>query len=501
MARKSSISEAKSPTEGWHPARLIPTVGIRGQEEQERRATSCLLAVMHAVPEFGHALLKELGAPKSTVIETFAEVRFKGDTGKTVIPDGAIVCERGGRRWTILVEVKTAKAPVNADQVGTYLDIARENGFDGVLTISNQITASSSDSPVAVDGRKLKRTSLWHFSWWRIITEAIVQSRYRGVSDLDQAWLLGELIAYFDSEASGTGGFQDMGDRWVPVRKAAHDGTLRAGDSDAQVVAERWEEFAQYLCLGLSQDLGRSVSLPRPRKQSRAARLDGLAKRLATDGMLEATLRVPDAVGDLSVRCDLRSRQTLTSITIKAPGEGRTKARINWLLRQLSDASDDLRIEATYPNARETTGALLGQVREDVDCLRYPADLKREPRSFTVTLSRPMGKKRGKAEGSFVRETRTQMFAFYRDLVQDLKAWQARAPKLREESVSNSADDVPRPDPPPAAAVESREPGEAEDPLARIRHRTLDAVPRTQEAQVDPTRFEGDRSISLDDSA
>lgn len=465
------MGREETSTDGWHPARLIPTVGIRGQEEQERRATSCFLAVMHAVPEFGHALLKELGAPKSTVIETFAEVRFKDGNGKTVIPDGAIVCERGGRRWTCLVEVKTAKALLKAEQVSSYLDIARDHGFDGVLTISNQITASSSDSPVTVDGRKLKRTCLWHFSWWRVITEAIVQSRYRGISDPDQAWLLGELIAYFDSEASGTGGFQDMGDQWVPVRKAAHDGTLRAGDSDAQIVAERWEEFAHYLCLGLSQDLGRSVSLPRPRKQTLAARLDALAKTLATDGVLEATLRVPDAVGDLSVRCDLRSRQTLTSVTLKAPGEGRAKARINWLLRQLSEAPDDLRVEVVYPNARETTGALLGQVREDVDCLRYPLDLKREPRGFIVTLSRPMGKKRGKAEGSFVRETRTQTFSFYRDLVQDLKPWQARAPKLREEPAADSTDSAPRPDPPPAGAVEGREPGEAEDPLAELENR------------------------------
>jgi hypothetical protein len=133
--------------DGWHPARLIPTVGIRGQEEQERRATSCFLAVMHAVPEFGHALLNELGAPKSTVIETFAEVRFKDVNGKTVIPDGAIVCERGGKRWTCLVEVKTAKAMLKGEQVSAYLDIARDNGFDGVLTISNQITANSQIRP------------------------------------------------------------------------------------------------------------------------------------------------------------------------------------------------------------------------------------------------------------------------------------------------------------------------------------------------------------------
>ena len=90
-------------TSEWHPARLIPTAGIRGQEEQERRATSSLLAVMRAVPEFGHALLKELGAPRSPVIETFAEVRFKDAAGKSVIPDGAIVCRAGksvGPAWS-----------------------------------------------------------------------------------------------------------------------------------------------------------------------------------------------------------------------------------------------------------------------------------------------------------------------------------------------------------------------------------------------------------------
>src|SRR3954451_9724795 len=271
-------------TTEWHPARLIPTAGIRGQEEQERRGASSLLAVVRAVPEFGHALLKELGAPKSPVIETFTEVRFRDAEGKTVIPDGAIVCRRGKKEWTCLVEVKTAGAPLRPEQVNSYLDVARENGFNGVLTLSNQITAHSEESPVAVDKRKLRRTSLWHFSWWRVLTEAIVQHRFRGISDPDQAWILGELIAYLDSGASGAGGFEDMGEKRGSAGKAAHAGTLRANDADAAAVAERWEEFTQYLCLGLSQDLGRLVTSPRHRGQVTASRLDESVKELADRG-------------------------------------------------------------------------------------------------------------------------------------------------------------------------------------------------------------------------
>ena len=90
-------------------------------------------------------------------IDTFAEVRFKNAEGKADIPDGAIVCQRGGKRWTCLVEVKTGSATLKDEQVGRYLDIARDHGFDGVLTISNQITHSASESPVVVDGRKLRK--------------------------------------------------------------------------------------------------------------------------------------------------------------------------------------------------------------------------------------------------------------------------------------------------------------------------------------------------------
>jgi hypothetical protein len=145
----------------------------------------------------------------------------QGCGGKTHIPDGAIVVERGKTTWRCLVEVKTGAAELKDEQVNRYLDMARENRLNAVLTLSNQITGAPAETPVSVDRRKLRSVGLVHLSWWRILTEAIVQHRHRGVSDPDQAWILGELIAYLDDERSGASGFRDMGENWVAVRNGA----------------------------------------------------------------------------------------------------------------------------------------------------------------------------------------------------------------------------------------------------------------------------------------
>ena len=105
--------------ETWNAARLIPTSGISGAAEQERRATSALLAVMSAVKEFGRAITAPLGSPAGTV-EAFIEVPFTvGD--KRLYPDGLIRVSRGSRSWVCLVEVKTGSNQLEATQLESYL--------------------------------------------------------------------------------------------------------------------------------------------------------------------------------------------------------------------------------------------------------------------------------------------------------------------------------------------------------------------------------------------
>jgi hypothetical protein len=120
--------------DAWLAARLIPTSGINGVEDQERRATSALLAVMGAVREFGWSVTQPLGAPRGSM-QTYLEVPFKlGE--KQCFPDGLIRVSRGQKQWTALVEVKTGGSQLQSEQLERYLDVAREQGFDALVTIS-----------------------------------------------------------------------------------------------------------------------------------------------------------------------------------------------------------------------------------------------------------------------------------------------------------------------------------------------------------------------------
>lgn len=454
----SAISERNSDR-AWTPARLIPTAGIRGQGEQENRATSALLAVLSAVLPFARAFLKVMGAPRGRV-HTFTEVRLKGPDGKTHIPDGVIEVERGGNRWSCLVEVKTGSAELESEQVVRYLDMARRHGFDGVLTISNQIVADADALPYRLNGSKVGKLTVRHLSWWQVLTEAVVQHRFRGVDDPDQAWILNELIRYLTDERSGAGGFEGMGPEWVGVRDGARNGTLRTSDSEPAAIAARWEELIEYLCLNLSQELGVVVRRQRPRGKSATDRLKSAVKQLVAEGTLHSAIKVPEAVGPIEIEADLCSSQLTTSVAIDAPRDRkRPTARINWLLRQLRDAPDSLRIDVRFAHLRGGRSELLGDCRDDPRCLLLPDDPKRDPHSFVLAGTQTIGRKNGRAAGSFAAETCNQTTSFYRELVQDLRPPQPKAPQL--------ADETPAPDPAPE---------ESEDRVRREQNSSLRSI-------------------------
>ena len=153
-------------------------------------------------------------------------------------------------------------------------------------------------------------------------------------------------------------------------------------------------------------------------------------------GLLEATLKAPDAVGNITITVNLLTQKVELAVDVGAPKTGRPLTRLNWMIRQLPEAIHDLRLDVAFENVRTTTSTMVSALRED-----RPSGLtdggRRAPRTFTVVLIREMGLKRGAGQGSFVGSVYEGLEHFYGSVVQDLKPWTPAAPKLstsRQES-------------------------------------------------------------------
>ena len=419
----------------WERARLIPVSGISGAEEQERRGTSALLAVVNSVREFGRAIAGPLGAPAGS-LTAYIETPFAlGD--RKVRPDGLMQVKRGSTVWTALVEVKTGAEELKVPQVEAYLDVAREQGFSAVLTISNQLAGAPGEHPLAVDGRKLKKVSLHHLSWSQILTEALVAQANKAVSDPDQAWILNEFIRYLQHPKSGAAEFEDMGASWVEVREAVRSGSLRASDKGAVEVVRRYEQLVSFAAMLMCRELGVDVrpALSRGDVKDPERRLQAALATLTETGKLTGTLRVPNAAAPIEITADLRASRVSCSMSVDAPAAGRSTTRLNWLLRQLRDSRPDVCVE-TIALRQRGRGAVwpLAKLRENPKAaIEDPA---REIRAFTVSLSGNAGTRRGKVRGSFVASVLESVETFYAEVAQHIKPWTAPPVRVRDDEPS-----------------------------------------------------------------
>ncbi len=430
----------------WQPARLFSVIGVGTGEEQERRATSALIATMQAVRPFARAVCARMGAPAGA-FEGYVEVQYEQGETK-VIPDAVLKVSRGSRLWTALLEVKTGNGKLKKEQLENYLDVARKKKYDVVVSLSNDVPASAGELPVEVDRRKLAKVALRHLSWAEVAHEARMLLSHGGIDDDLQAWILAEFLRYLDHPRSGAAEFVDMGRHWVTIRDAVTAGTLRGGDEKALAVADTWVSLSRHLALRLTAELGVTVKhiLPRRLSSDPAARNASVAERLAGDGVFEAVLRIPETAGDLVVIADVRTNKIRCRTTVEAPDEGTSGRRLSWLLKQLKDVPGDVQVEAVFSERGN-------EACEHLDTVRAVPKVLTQGRagdivSFSLEQTFPMGSRRSGTAASFITSVTSSTDAFYGAVVQQLRGWVPAAPKQTEQarhSGSDSAEGDPEP--------------------------------------------------------
>ncbi|WP_199849793.1 hypothetical protein [Blastococcus sp. Marseille-P5729] len=351
--------------------------------------------------------------------------------GKELRPDGLIRVTRGSRTWTALVEVKTDKNELSLEQVDNYISIALQEGYDAVLTISNQVPPLPGTHPTPVDRRRLRRVQLAHLSWSEVLTTAVIQKEHRGVSDPEQAWILGELIRYLEYDGSGALEFTDMGSHWTSVRSGVCNNTVRIGDPGAREVAQRWDALVRFVSLQLGRRLGSEVTQVLSRAETRdpAIRSDTVLKELVEDGRLSGEIRIPDAHSTIAMVADLRSSLLTCSTVVDASDSARQRTRVMRLTKQLAGIEFDLDVAALVKNSRTPPPVVrLAALVENPDAL--VPDAGREIRGFR--LSRGVALSTNKSgTGGFVNSVQKGVENFYDEVLSRLKIAKTTPPRTR----------------------------------------------------------------------
>lgn len=415
-------------------ARLFP---ILAETSKEGRTLSIFLATLASVRELRANLLASIGQKIGTTakLRTYTEVVFKCAKGQPDLgrPDGLLVLESWGRRWTALVEAKVGKVDISQEQLERYLDLAKQNKIDAVITISNQFSVVPQHHPLRINMAKYKGVQLFHFSWMHILTEADLLTVNRDVDDDDQAYILSEFLRFISHESAGVQGFTQMPAAWPElVTKVQAAGRLQPSKEVADV-AEAWVQESRDLCLILSRQLRRQVGqrLTRAALADPEVRLQDDVTGLCGDHCLTTIFDVPNAAAPIAVRVDLQRRSVMVSMKIRAPEDRvSSRARLNWLLRQIPEAADaaNLHIRCQWPKTSPSTQFRLAELRED------PAKVEEGKGSlkvvaFEVLLVADLGRRFDQRK-TFIDELEKAVPAFYETVGQHLRAWQAPAPRL-----------------------------------------------------------------------
>lgn len=427
-------------------ARLIPVVA---DTNKEGRAASILLASLMAVDSFGRIMLGGVGQRLGvrTKISGFTEIVFKERPSDVRLrPDGLLISRSGKRTWSALLEAKIGRASLDPGQIKDYIQTARLNGIGAVITVSNQFVALPDHHPVQLSKSVRRDVGLFHWSWMHVLTQATLLLAENEFASLDQQYLLEEMVRYFKHDSVGVFGFDNMNSEWKDVVLKVQSGAaLGKKTPEVENTVAAWHQESRDLCLILSRKVGRNVGLkmPGPHRKDPARRLRDDCEALANTASLTCILEVPDAAAPIKVVADLRRRVLSCSARLDAPKDKkRSKARINWMLRQLA-ASDaqDLFVTAHWPGRTRITQAALADARENPELLDYD-NPSLVPHAFEVQLIKDMA---GKFSGrrTFIERIEEFVPEFYEQVGQHLRAWVPPPPKPIEAPIDTSGAEHP----------------------------------------------------------
>lgn len=417
-------------------ARLFPVLSVTSKEG---RTTSILLGCLDKIDEFAATLLAPLGVRvgKRAEVETFTEIVFRNQIADLKErPDGLIVVKTSGKEWRALLEAKIGNSELGAAQIEKYRALAKENGVDCVITLSNQFATDPKNHPLEEVRKSRSRIPVYHWSWMHVLTTADLLVTNEEITDRDQRVLLNELRRFLTHDSAGVRGFDRMPPEWSDVNKlVSSGGRIPARSEDATRVIEAWHQETKDLALILSRLTETRIRerLTRKHRDDPGLRQRDELSALKDTNCLSVTFDIPDAAAPMEVVADLTRRTVDVGMTLMAPADRKSsKARANWLLRQIkTERADDLFVRMIWPGRSENTQFPLSELRANPGILDEGKE-HLQVVAFHVFKSRRFGA-RFTQVSNFITDLEKLVPEFYDEIGSHLTEFKRSAPRIKPE--------------------------------------------------------------------
>lgn len=425
-------------------ARLIPTVA---DSKKEERLVSILLATLSVIRPFSEQVLSSaVRVRKTSKLFSYTEVEFPAsDKHGKERPDGILILSTRKDQWTALLEAKTDNAKIDEEQMERYAVIAREYGIDAVITLSNQLVSLPTHIPYSIP-KKFKRSCRFlHLSWISVLTQAELILKDNRELTPEQAYILGEMVHFFEHPQSGIKRFDQMNEEWKPLILGIREGQRYARTSpEIENTVASWHQEERDICLILNRRVGKHIAIRLPHKHQSDPdlRLRKDSDLLATSRELHSSFRIPNAASDLNVTVNLQLRTVSCSMELDAPSDRqRTSARINWLTRQMKNVDgSDVIIRAFWHRGRKPTQAKLSEIRDDLKCLENEGAgsvLKK----FEILIVRDIAGRFSRRR-TFIEDLEKLVPEFYERIGQHLRPWIPPPPKIDKRDPVRNTDNT-----------------------------------------------------------
>lgn len=427
------------------PVRLFP---VFPESAREQRTLSIVLAALTSVRPLAEKILLpfRVRLGRRTSLSCYTEVTLANEIkGSKDRPDALIVVDSGRGEWTALVEAKVGKNVVDEEQLERYIELAKLNGINAVITISNELTPDPTINPIQPRRALPRNVDLFHLSWSSILTHAflLVSAKESPFDNDDEAFIVSELVRYLDDANSGRVPLDQMNKDWPKVV-----GDVQAGhpiNGKLPEIAEMvttWHQEARDVALIMTRRLKEPVSLAVSRNEIANPRgwVESEIREFCESKALSFELDVPNAASRLAVRADFLRRSISVCMKVGAPlDKASNSARLNWLLKQLQRSElSKITIRCITRGKGFNYGAMADVIDTKSDEVKSLAEIV----SFEIESTADLGG-RFNSRKKFVESLEELVPDFYANVGQYVQAWVPPPPQVeRTQPVEAKTEEV-----------------------------------------------------------